>query len=199
MKREFLFRDVFHPAMVRELSSRLKAAWPDFDTKRFTRGVLQDFNKLARHALRTLLKQGHTGALTFLGFHRVKADLVNWQISADRIRPGDKLDFRASLRETAGRDHKLLLQYRIFFQKAGGKSSPKVFYLGEKTLAAHQSLEIRKTHHFRVYKNQRLYPGDHRVELLINGKKITGLDFEIIGLQHGSAPNQATGRLVISG
>ncbi|MFT5849446.1 MAG: 3-methyladenine DNA glycosylase AlkC [Patiriisocius sp.] len=136
---------------------------------------------MTRHSLRTLLKQGHAGALELLGYHtkpKIIVDRFRIFPESQQVVPGDTLSF--SFAVTAIQDEKLMIDYVIDFVKANGQTKPKVFKL-KKIDAVKGEMVIIEKHH-KLLANAttfKLYPGKHSVTLQINGVQHETLDFEI--------------------
>jgi len=150
--------------------------------KRWRKQSKQDATELdwmSRHALRTLVKQGHAQALTFLGFRADPKIQVAWlALKASRIKPGQAVEF--SFTVTARRDEALMVDYVIDFVKANGSLAPKVHKLKQLRLKKGESVIVKKRHVLRAdATTYTLYPGMHRVTLQINGKAFGGESFEL--------------------
>ncbi|WP_424942318.1 DNA alkylation repair protein [Aliiroseovarius crassostreae] len=145
----------------------------------------QDPKELAwmtRHACRTLIKQGHPGALDLLGF-RPDAQVEMGEITltpADGQVPIDtKLDFAFDL--TATREEPVIVDYVIRFQRPGGKIREKVFKLKNLTMTPGQTLRLSKSHFFKGNATTfRLYPGTHYLMVQVNGQMLGGVPFALI-------------------
>jgi hypothetical protein len=73
----------------------------------------------------------------------------------------------------------IMIDYKIFFLKANGKKSPKVFKLTQKTIKSGENLKIKGKHKFGFYKNVSYYPGKHQLSLQINGQDSDVLNFDL--------------------
>jgi 3-methyladenine DNA glycosylase AlkC len=132
------------------------------------------------HAARTLLKQGHPGALRLLGY----ASDTTISISAIRlnqttIRMGDDLVFGFDIQSTAQAPQNLMIDYVIHHVKANGKRVPKVFKLAKKQLLGHATLRLSKKHSFRPINTRVYYPGQHLLAIQINGVIYAQQAFEL--------------------
>ena len=88
---------------------------------------------LVKHALRTLLKQGHLGALQTLGFTTdVSVQVESLKLNKETVQFGDYLEFFLELSSSQKKPQKLLVDYVIYHMKANGKLSPKVFKMDSK-------------------------------------------------------------------
>lgn len=134
---------------------------------------------MTRHALRTLVKQGHPKALKLLGFRSNPGiDVGPIELSTSQVRPGETLEFHVDI--TAGRSEPLMVDYVIDFVKSNGKTSPKVFKATQIKLEKLQTHRVSKKHPFRANATTfTLYPGTHRLSLQINGKIFQSTTFEL--------------------
>jgi|SRR5690606_31079975 len=125
---------------------------------------------IVRHALRSLVKQGHRGALQALGAGNapeVRVDGV--RLTPRRVRIGDTLRFELRLTSTARQSQALVVDTRVHFVKADGKTSPKVFKLKQLELAPNASIVLRGRLGLAQLTTRRHYPGRHTLELVVNG------------------------------
>lgn len=126
---------------------------------------------LVKHALRTLLKQGHPEALELLGYApEAKVAMKDLTVAPRRIRTGDAITFSFTLESRADRAQKLMIDYVLHYRKANGKTAPKVFKLTTRTLAARAQETLEKRHSFKPIGIRPYYPGEHAVEIQINGR-----------------------------
>ena len=125
---------------------------------------------LVKHALRTLLKQGHPAALSLLGYPPdAQVEVRNLSVSPRRIHTGEAITFSFTLLSRADRPQKLMVDYALHYRKANGKTAPKVFKLTTRTLAARARETIKKSHSFKPIGIRPYYPGAHMVEVVVNG------------------------------
>ncbi|MEM6939809.1 MAG: DNA alkylation repair protein [Pseudomonadota bacterium] len=135
---------------------------------------------MTRHALRTLVKDGHPGALAWLGY-RTDVDITaNLELSAARLKMGERLSIACTL--TAAEDVPVIVDYRLTFARPKGKPGHKVFKLKAAKIKAGQMLELAKVHHLKADATTfKLYPGPHEVTLQVNGKDVAEASFELTG------------------
>ncbi len=134
---------------------------------------------LSRHALRTLVKQDHQGALKLLGYDSTGISATEREIAPRSLSLGQSLSFAVSFESAVKEPRKLALNYVIAFRKANGANKDKVFRMPDKTIAAGGSLRLEKTHHFKPFKNQNFYGGTHYIEVRMNGTSIFREPFEL--------------------
>ncbi len=124
---------------------------------------------IVKHALRSLLKQGHRGALATLGCGEPpKVSLSSLKIPKS-VRRGDTLRFSFTLESRSDRKQQLRVDYAVHFVKANGATRPKVFKLRQLVLGPRGRSGLAGRISFKPMSTRKSYPGPHRIELLING------------------------------
>ncbi|MFV2016553.1 MAG: DNA alkylation repair protein, partial [Candidatus Heimdallarchaeota archaeon] len=135
---------------------------------------------LIGHALRTLLKQGHQGALAILGyFPPDEIELPKFSVNKDEITLGDEIKFEIEINNKSGNELKLMIDYLIYFMKANGKQSPKVFKLSKRIISPYEKFSLNKKHQIKPLSTRKIYQGRHCLQIKINGKKFEKLDFNV--------------------
>jgi 3-methyladenine DNA glycosylase AlkC len=139
----------------------------------------QDGNTAAvvRHGLRTLVKKGHPQALAIQGFAPADLTVSAPQLDrADVVLPSD-LAFTFEISNTGAEPARLAVDYVVHYRKANGSRSPKVFKLATVTLVPGESRTFSKRHAFRQMTTRLHHPGEHRLELQVNGIRYHSADF----------------------
>lgn len=135
---------------------------------------------IVKHASRGLLKQGHTEALSSFGLnHAIKARVNDLKISRKKLKIGEEIsfDFETELLEKT--EHEVRTEYRIYFVKANGKSSGKIFQIGTYLMLPKQKMKVNRRHKFADLTTRKHYPGVHRLTVVINGKEMAEASFEL--------------------
>ena len=126
---------------------------------------------IVKHALRSLVKAGHPAALKLLGVGAVaRVRLKAIRFSGRSIRVGGKLTFSFDVVSHARGPQSLLVDYAVYFMKAGGKVSRKVFKLRRANLPPGARMTFAGSVSFRQMTTRKHHPGVHRLEALINGR-----------------------------
>jgi hypothetical protein len=133
-------------------------------------------DKLIRHALRTLVKQGHAGALDVLGYREPDIDL-RLDVGTPHVQLGETLRFSIHLDSHA--EQKLLLDYVVHHVRANGSLSPKVFKWTTRSVDANQVLQLERRHVIRAVTTRKYYPGTHRIEIQVNGRSMAIQEFDL--------------------
>jgi 3-methyladenine DNA glycosylase AlkC len=151
--------------------------------KNWQKSQQQDEKEMAfitKHALRTLVKVGHTEALALLGYGNsahIRLDNVQFDKT---VKIGSQLNFSFSLYAQA--EKALIVDYIVHFQsKQGIMRNKKIFKLQNlDTVVANSMTQIRKRHTFKADMTTRqLYAGTHKVEIQVNGSVLAAFEFEL--------------------
>uniref|UniRef100_UPI00321757EC DNA alkylation repair protein n=1 Tax=uncultured Draconibacterium sp. TaxID=1573823 RepID=UPI00321757EC len=124
---------------------------------------------IIKHACRTLLKQGNKRAMLLFGFANpelMEVEKVEFSNASPQI--GDNITFQFELNLRITQKQKVRLEYIVYYQKANGKTSPKVFQIKEvEMLPGNHS--ITKKHSFKNMSTRKHYPGVHTLKVVVNG------------------------------
>jgi 3-methyladenine DNA glycosylase AlkC len=133
---------------------------------------------LIRHALRTLIKDGHTGALQFLGYESGRVKIINFSVTPLTVLAGERIALHLALESKTST--RVLIDYRIGFVKKSGERTAKVFKWTERSLKIGEKLSLIKPHHFKADATTfTLYPGEHTVSVQINGEVLVTKKFQL--------------------
>ncbi len=130
----------------------------------------KELDWMRRHALRGLIKAGHPGAMTHLGYRGdAPVTVSHLGITPDPIARGGTAEI--TLHFTTGQDTPLIVDYVIDFVKANGSNAPKVFKWKVLDAKAGKRVTLAKKHHFKDNATTfALYPGAHQLHVQINGQ-----------------------------
>ncbi|MEV0729481.1 DNA alkylation repair protein [Polymorphospora sp. NPDC050346] len=126
--------------------------------------------KVVWHGLRTLVKKGDPAALGLLGFGPAPDIVVTGPVLGEAVvASGGDLLFEVTL-ENRGPDlAAVAIDYVVHHRRANGTLSPKVFKLTTRRLDAGASLTISRRHSFAPISTRTYHPGEHAVEVQVNG------------------------------
>lgn len=137
--------------------------------------------RLVRHGLRTLLKQGHPGALAVLGRGGASALVVGRASVEPRVvRIGGSVAIAVELHNPTDSSAGALADLRVHFVKANGATSPKVFKGAEVDVAPGSTVTVRRTVTVRQLSTRTHHPGVHAVDIQLNGVVVPIGTFEVI-------------------
>ncbi|MCF4099528.1 DNA alkylation repair protein [Maritalea mediterranea] len=154
-----------------ELVAQIAAKW--------MQGASKNRQRLVRHACRTLIKNGHPPTLKALGFAPIELQHASVIIETPKVKLGGALTFTYRLLPKDNKAHPYILDFAIHLKKANGSLSPKVFKLGTGLIAGGKALEGEKKVPIRPITTRRYYPGEHKLELFLNGQSLGVTAFQL--------------------
>ncbi|MES2399296.1 MAG: DNA alkylation repair protein [Pseudomonadota bacterium] len=136
---------------------------------------------IARHALRTLIKQGDRRALAVIGAgQKAAVQLHDFVVSPPKLVLGERLDLSFSLESKAKSSQRLVVDYAIHYVKKSGASSAKVFKLKELTLAPGETVGLSRSQVVKDFTTRIHHAGHHAVDIMVNGEKMASGGFYLL-------------------
>jgi 3-methyladenine DNA glycosylase AlkC len=141
-------------------------------------GLSPETNWIVKHASRGLLKQGHTEALMVFGLNnKLNAVLTKLKISNPKPTIGERFEFSCSITLQEKKAHQVRIEYKLYFMKANGKQSGKIFQIGTYNMKPKEKLEIKRTHAFIDLTTRKHHKGEHKLVIVLNGKETAEVPF----------------------
>ena len=136
---------------------------------------------LRKHALRTLLKKGHPGALELLGFSKdVSVSVVGLAVQPKSAAVGEHVYIEFEV-VSAGRDvQPVMIDYAVTYQNLSGTGSRKVFKGVVDELEPGQSTSLRRKVSLEPMSTRRILVGPHVVEAQVNGVVHAAVEFDVV-------------------
>jgi 3-methyladenine DNA glycosylase AlkC len=136
--------------------------------------------RMVAHGLRTLVKQGHPGALEVLGFTtEAHVEVSDFSVSPAVVGMGDHLGLRATLSSTGTTPQRLVVDLVIHHRTASGTGSPKVFKWATVDLEPGETVSLRKRRLIRQASTRTYHPGPHPVSLQVAGRVVAETVFVV--------------------
>lgn len=133
---------------------------------------------IKRHALRTLIKKGHTGALKLMGVgEEAEIEITDVKLNQKSFKLNDVLIMQFDMTSTSSKEQKIIVDYSIDFIKANGKKGKKTFKLKTFNLSPRDTVTITKKHSLKPITTMKYYPGTHHVFIQVNGKILSNIKF----------------------
>jgi 3-methyladenine DNA glycosylase AlkC len=141
-------------------------------------GKSKETDWVIKHGSRTLLKQGHTELLGLFGFDQDgSAALTNMQVLTSKVKWDSDLMFSFTIQNTSNAIKKIRLEYGMYYMKANGSLSKKVFKISEREYAPGEVCNVVRKQSFRPITTRVYHAGAHKVAVIINGHEKTIADF----------------------
>ena len=157
---------------------------PDFVVKTLDRWQksnkqnVKEMSYIIHHSLRTSIKKGHIKSFEFLGYnHQPNITIHDLKIKNTTLSLGDYLEFLFSIK--AYSDEKLIIDYKIIYPMMRNKTSQKVFKIKKVSLKCKEMIRINKRHKFKSMTTKKLYSGNYKLVVQINGKTYDTLEFKL--------------------
>lgn len=157
-----------HPGIV--------AAW----LERHLPGAGPERRALLQRASRTLVKRCDRRVLAAWGVDASLRGTAKVVVSPDRVPGGGSMQVQATLRSTARRPQRLVVDYVVHHVRADGSTSPKVWKGWRLELAAGEERVLGKRHSWKPTTIRTDRPGRHAVDLLVNGRAVAHAAFELL-------------------
>ncbi len=139
----------------------------------------KEMDFIINHSLRTLIKKGDPEALNMIGFGgKPDVDIVEFSIATPEVVVGNACEFVLKLK--ARKEQGLLIDYIMDFASNGKKAGRKIFKLKQVKAQKGQDIVIKKKHPLKLMTTRRLYAGEHKITIQINGKALGSQTFELL-------------------
>jgi 3-methyladenine DNA glycosylase AlkC len=136
---------------------------------------------IAKHALRSLIKQGNQRALAIIGAGgKPEVEIIEVKVEPAVIALGEKITLSFSVKSTVEASQRLVIDYAIDYVKANGSASAKVFKLKALTLPGKATEFVARGQHIKELTTRKHYAGRHAVHVLVNGERLASTAFEIL-------------------
>lgn len=139
----------------------------------------KELDWMTRHALRTMIKSGHPGAMDALGFYAGAQVDVAVTLVETTVQIGHALEFECIV--SAPEDTLVLVDYRLSFARPAGKTGQKVFKLKQGKVSKNTPLKLHKRHKLKADATTfTWHPGPHSVTIQVNGVDRAHHAFDVI-------------------
>lgn len=158
-----------NPEMVIEIAKRWK-------------GESANVDWVIKHGCRTLLKQGNPEVMKLFGLNASLKDIriQSFHIRTSEVRIGDSLEFSFELWNNNIIKTSIRLEYAIYYPKANGTLSRKVYKISEKEYIGNSKTSIIRKHSFKVVTTRKFHYGLHQVAVIVNGNEFEKYGFELV-------------------
>lgn len=147
------------------------------ETARQWKGASSNTDWILRRGCRTLVRKADPDALGLFGYEACGDEpLATAALTATPsvLAIGDRCELKYELRARDGGPLRARVEYGIYFVKANGRTSRKLFLLADKTVQGGDLIAGKRSHDWSDLTIRRHHPGEHRVVLLVNGQEVAG-------------------------
>ncbi len=132
---------------------------------------------IIRRALRSLQKQADPVALTLLGYQTDLSLDVTFQLVEIQCYIGETVTLKLTIKNCSEQKQPLLIDYELWLKRANGVASVKVFFWQRLVIAPGQQIDLRKHQKMQQLTTRKLYPGQHKILLRVNGQVLASQTF----------------------
>lgn len=141
-------------------------------------GKTKHTNWICKHASRTLLKAGDVELMNLFGLGTDKnISISNFSLAQKEVSIGDFLEFSFDLENREKEATLIRLEYAVYYLKANGSLSKKVYKISEKSYPPLSLTAIKKRQSFKLISTRVFHLGMHKIAPIINGKELQKLPF----------------------
>jgi len=134
-------------------------------------GISKETDAIIKHASRTLLKKGHAEILQHYGLESKSLIMTGLQILTPKVKVGDSLEFTFTVTNDHSEKQTVRLEYGIYYNKANGQLSKKVFKISERPYQSGEKAVVKRKQPFKLITTRTFYPGLHQLSVIINGEE----------------------------
>jgi len=157
-----------HPALLTAVATR------------WLRGASVERRWIVNHALRSAVKRADAGALGALGYGgKAGVTLGEARITPKQPKIGGSVAVSFTLENRSRSPQRVMADLVVHFVKARGTGA-KTFKLKALELAPRASVELRKKIGLQQLTTRKHYPGVHKVDALLNGRRVALGGFKLL-------------------
>lgn len=142
-------------------------------------GASKNRERLVKHGCRSLVKAGHAKTLKSLGYGAPQVTVGPIALSAKTVNVGESLGFELKITSAGTEVQPVIVDYVIHHRKSNGETSPKTFKGKIAELKPGESLILKKSHSFKKITTRVYHPGQHFIEVLVNGQPFSKTGFDL--------------------
>lgn len=137
-------------------------------------------DEVVRHGLRTLIKAGHPAALALVGYAAdAPVRLVRVGATPSRLPIGERTLLEVELTADGDAPVPVVVEYLVHYLGVRGPRKPKAYRLAERVLEPGEPCRLARRQRFDHATIRTLYPGDHRIEIQVNGRVLGACTVEL--------------------
>lgn len=160
-------------------------------TSRWLESGSETTRNIVRIALDHLVKEANPMALRILGFEPISSDRISFFVTPQRVTPGEFLSASLDIVGSLG-GNTLMVEWVILFVGDSRKAARRVYR--DELVQLEQDVSAwscQRTFRLTDDPTFKLVPGNHRIEVHINGQNVAGLDFQVVS---DTSPDRPSGK-----
>jgi 3-methyladenine DNA glycosylase AlkC len=135
------------------------------------KGSSRETDAIIKHGSRTLLKKGNPKILHHFGLKSHHVHISALKIATPTVNVGEHLAFSFLLTNGDTKNQIIRLEYAVYYRKANGQLTKKVFKISEKSYKPGVRNTVERKQSFRKITTRVFYPGKHQLSIIVNGEE----------------------------
>ena len=145
------------------------------------KGKTAETDWIIKHGCRTLLKKADDKIYKIFGLNSSSAcTIINLKLDKARIKIGEQLGFSFHLKLATQEACKLRIEYLVYYIKANGNQTKKLFKLTENNFHPGIIYPFKRHQRLQDFTTRKHYPGKHKIGIIINGKELAVKEFMLL-------------------
>ena len=142
------------------------------------KGQSKETDWIVKHGCRTLLRKANAETLSIFGLSTtLNCQVSSFSLQNERIRISDHLHFTFSILSNEKDLTRLRVEYAVYYVKANGKQSKKLFKITENSYASGKPYTFTRSQSFKNMTTRTHYPGQHKLAIVVNGVELASREF----------------------
>jgi len=144
------------------------------------KGKSRETDWIIRHGCRTLLKKADPAIYEIFGLNgSSECKITGLKLNRINIKLGETLPFSFQLK-TGRHPANLRIEYAVYYLKANGSHSRKIFQLTQKNSTGGEVYSFKKEQRFQDFSTRKHYPGRHKIAVVVNGRELAAKEFTLL-------------------
>lgn len=147
------------------------------------KGVNKYTDWILRHGSRTLIRKADPKVMRLFGYGEVLDRPIttdaNLSVDIASLNIGESCEIKYEFCIREGEPVHIRIEYGIYFVKARGNTSRKLFLLSDKTVSGGERVAGVRIHRWKELTTRRHYQGEHQIVLVINGSEVANTKIEL--------------------
>jgi 3-methyladenine DNA glycosylase AlkC len=145
------------------------------------KGKSKETDWIIRHGCRSLLKKADEKVYELFGLNgKTNCEITNLKLGKSKIKIGDRLSFSFELKAMSKKPSRLRLEYVVYYVKASGKQTRKIFKMAESDYKPATIYSFKKEQRFQDFTTRKHFPGKHKIGIVVNGQELATAEFMLL-------------------
>jgi hypothetical protein len=130
--------------------------------------------------MQNIVEARHAKILKHYGLNTTGIIVNGFKITTPKIKTGDTVEFYFTVMNSTSKSKIIRLEYAVYYNKANGQLSKKVFKISERVFKPGETAAIKRKQSFKPITTRKFYTGKHKLSLIINGEEKEAKGFELV-------------------